>query len=73
MFFAIAFAAAEAPMPALAGLVAAGAHMARQIYVLDIDNPAQCLRLFHSNKVVGWLIFLGLVAGGAWMALKPLL
>jgi 4-hydroxybenzoate polyprenyltransferase len=73
MFFAIAFAAAEAPMPALAGLVAAGAHMARQIYVLDIDNPAQCLRLFHSNKVVGWLIFLGLVAGGAWMALKPML
>jgi 4-hydroxybenzoate polyprenyltransferase len=73
MFFAIAFAAAEAPMPALAGLVAAGAHMARQIYVLDIDNPAQCLRLFHSNKVVGWLIFLGLIAGGAWMALKPLL
>jgi 4-hydroxybenzoate polyprenyltransferase len=73
MFFAVAFAAAEAPMPALAGLVAAGAHMARQIYVLDIDNPAQCLRLFHSNKVVGWLIFLGLVAGGAWMALKPLL
>jgi 4-hydroxybenzoate polyprenyltransferase len=47
--------------------------MARQIYVLDIDNPTQCLRLFHSNKVVGWLIFLGLVAGGAWMALKPLL
>jgi 4-hydroxybenzoate polyprenyltransferase len=73
MFFAIAFAAAEAPMPALAGLVAAGAHMARQIYVLDIDNPAQCLRLFHSNKVVGWLIFLGLIAGGAWMALKPML
>jgi 4-hydroxybenzoate polyprenyltransferase len=73
MFFAVAFAAAEAPMPALAGLVAAGAHMARQIYVLDIDNPTQCLRLFHSNKVVGWLIFLGLVAGGAWMALKPLL
>ncbi len=73
MFFAVAFAAAEAPMPALAGLVAAGAHMARQIYVLDIDNPAQCLRLFHSNKVVGWLIFLGLIAGGAWMELKPLL
>lgn len=73
MFFAIAFAAAEAPMPALAGLVAAGAHMARQVYVLDIDNPAQCLRLFHSNKVVGWLIFLGLIAGGAWMALKPML
>lgn len=72
-FFAAAFAAAEAPMPALAGLVAAGAHMARQIWVLDIDDPAQCLRLFRSNGMVGWMIFLGLVGSGFWMALKPAL
>ncbi len=69
--FAIAFASAEAPLPALAGLVAAGAHMARQIYALDIDNPDQCLKLFRSNNVVGWLIFLGLLGGGVWLALKP--
>lgn len=73
VLFALAYAAAEAPMPALAGLVAAGAHMARQIAVLDIDDPDQCLRLFKSNSVVGWLIFLGLIGGGAWMAVKPLL
>jgi 4-hydroxybenzoate polyprenyltransferase len=73
VFFALAYAAAEAPMPALAGLVAAGAHMARQIAVLDIDDPDQCLRLFKSNSVVGWLIFLGLIGGGLWMAIKPLL
>jgi 4-hydroxybenzoate polyprenyltransferase len=72
MFMAVAFAAAEAPMPALAGLLAAGAHMARQIAVLDIDNPDQCLRLFKSNNIVGWLIFLGLIGGGLWVALKPL-
>jgi len=70
--FALAFAAAEAPMPALAGLVAAGAHMARQIRVLDINDPDQCLRLFRSNGTVGWLIFLGLLGGAAWVALKPL-
>ena len=34
----------QAPMPALAGLLAAGAHMARQIVVLDIDDPDQCLQ-----------------------------
>jgi 4-hydroxybenzoate polyprenyltransferase len=73
VLFALAYAAAEAPMPALAGLVAAGAHMARQITVLDIDDPDQCLRLFKSNSVVGWLIFLGLIGGGLWMAIKPLL
>ena len=57
-------------MPALAGLLAAGAHMARQISVLDIDDPDQCLRLFKSNKLVGWLIFLGLIGGGLWVALQ---
>jgi 4-hydroxybenzoate polyprenyltransferase len=73
LLFALAFAAAQAPMPALAGLVAAGAHMARQIVVLDLDDPDQCLRLFKSNGTVGWLIFLGLIAGGLWVAVKPLI
>ena len=41
--------------------------------VLDIDDPDQCLRLFKSNNLVGWLIFLGLIGGGVWMALKPLI
>ncbi|EKF41366.1 4-hydroxybenzoate octaprenyltransferase [Nitratireductor indicus] len=71
LFFAVAFALAEVPMPALAGLVAAGAHMARQIRVLDIDNPDQCLVLFRSNNVVGWLIFLGLIGGGVWAVISP--
>jgi len=69
--FVAAFAAADVPMPALAGLLAAGAHMFRQIRVLDIDDPGQCLRLFKSNSIVGLLIFLGLIGGGIWVALKP--
>jgi 4-hydroxybenzoate polyprenyltransferase len=73
MLMAIAFALARVPLPALAGLVAAGFHMAHQIRVLDIDNPDQCLRLFHSNKVVGWLIFVGLLAGGLWASFAPLI
>lgn len=71
-FFAGAFAVAEVPMPALAGLLAAGAHLYRQISVLDIDNPEQCLRLFRSNNTVGWLIFAGLIFGSLWVVLKPL-
>lgn len=73
MCFAVAFASAQAPVVALAGLIAAGAHMARQIVVLDIDNPEQCLKLFRSNNQVGWLIFIGLIGGAAWVAVKPLL
>ena len=72
VLFAGAFAAAEVPVPALAGLLAAGAHMARQMQRLDIDDPDQCLRLFRSNNMVGWLIFLGLIGGGVWVALKPM-
>ena len=71
-FFAAAFAVAQVPMPALAGLLAAGAHLYRQITVLDIDNPDQCLKLFRSNNFVGLLIFLGLVLGSLWVAVKPL-
>ena len=71
LFFFVAFVNAAVPMPALAGLVAAGAHMARQIRTLDIDDPDQCLRLFKSNNVVGWLIFLGLLGGGVWAAVSP--
>jgi 4-hydroxybenzoate polyprenyltransferase len=70
--FAFAFASAQVPLVSLAGLIAAGAHMARQIIVLDIDNPDQCLKLFKSNNQVGWLIFLGLIGGALWVALKPL-
>jgi 4-hydroxybenzoate polyprenyltransferase len=71
--FAIAFASAQMPIVALAGLIAAGAHMARQIIRLDINNPDQCLKLFKSNNQVGWLIFLGLIGGSLWVALKPLI
>src|SRR5690606_12831215 len=71
LLFAGAFAAAEAPMPALAGLVAAGAHMWRQIRTLDIHDSDQCLMLFKSNTVVGWLIFLGLLGGAVWVSISP--
>lgn len=73
MCFAVAFAAAQVPVVALAGLIAAGAHLARQIMTLDIDDPDQCLKLFQSNNQVGWLIFAGLIGGAVWVALKPIL
>ncbi len=47
---------------AFAGLLAAGAMLFYQIAVLDIDNGAQCLKLFKFNSRVGLVVFLGLVA-----------
>ncbi len=69
--FAMAIAAADAPLPAMAGLVAAAVHMMGQIRTLDIDDPDQCLRLFQSNKVLGWMIFAGLIGGAVWAAVSP--
>ncbi|HEV7415935.1 MAG TPA: UbiA family prenyltransferase, partial [Tianweitania sediminis] len=70
VLIASAFASAQVPLPAMAGLVAAAVHMMRQIRVLDIDDPDHCLRLFKSNSTVGWLIFIGLMAGGIWATLR---
>ncbi|MDN5928668.1 MAG: 4-hydroxybenzoate octaprenyltransferase [Hyphomicrobiales bacterium] len=72
VLIAVAFMLARVPLPAFAGLVAAGVHMAQQIRTIDIDNPDQCLKLFKSNSIVGWLIFAGLLAGGLWASLAPL-
>lgn len=58
---ALAEVTAEAPWPAFLGLAAGALLMGRQIAVLDIDDPDQCLALFKSNDRVGWLLFAGLV------------
>ena len=65
VLFTAAFAAAGVHVIAYAGLALAGLHMGRQIVRLDIDDGEQCLRLFQSNKQVGWLVFGGLIAAAA--------
>ncbi len=44
--------------------------LAWQVTTLDIDDPANCLRRFRSNRDVGAAIFLGLVAdmASSWLA-----
>jgi len=53
----IAFAAAGAGIPAYAGLALFAAHLAWQIWRLDIDDPAHCLMLFKSNRDAGLILF----------------
>ena len=66
--FAGAFAVAGVHPVAWIGLGLAALHLARQIATLDIDDAGQCLDLFRSNGQVGWLVFLGLLAGAALRA-----
>ena len=48
-------------IPAYAGLGIGTIHLFWQIKNLDIDNPDQCLKLFHSNYHFGLILFVGLL------------
>jgi len=41
----------------LFGLALFAAHLAWQVWIIDIDDPAQCLMLFKSNRDAGLLLF----------------
>jgi 4-hydroxybenzoate polyprenyltransferase len=49
--------------PFYLGAALVGAHFARQIIRLDLDDPRQCLATFRSNRSVGWLLFAAIVLG----------
>ncbi|HEX7076106.1 MAG TPA: 4-hydroxybenzoate octaprenyltransferase [Hyphomicrobiaceae bacterium] len=53
-------------------LALVGVQLAWQVASLDIDDPANCLRRFRSNRDVGWALFLGLIADMAISALAGL-
>ncbi|KAA0972461.1 4-hydroxybenzoate octaprenyltransferase [Aureimonas fodinaquatilis] len=57
--------------PAYAGLAIGAGQMIWQISSLDIDNPDECLKLFRSNNLFGWILFLGLIASALWMLSFP--
>lgn len=56
---AVAYALAHLGSVAYLGLAAAGIAFVWQIKVLDIDDTAQCLKLFRFNHIVGAIIFAG--------------
>ncbi|NXL05489.1 COQ2 protein, partial [Mesembrinibis cayennensis] len=49
--------------PYYSAVAAIGAHLAHQIYTLDIDKPEDCWKKFASNRTVGVLLFIGIVLG----------
>jgi 4-hydroxybenzoate polyprenyltransferase len=46
-----------------AGLAAAALQLAWQAARVNVDQPADCLAKFRSNRTVGWLLLAGIVAG----------
>ena len=77
LLFAAAFATASQgaggglAWPAYAGLAIGGVQMIWQVRTLEIDDPDECLRLFKSNTVFGWIVFFGLIFSALWTLLFP--
>ncbi|MCO6186901.1 4-hydroxybenzoate octaprenyltransferase [Rhizobium sp. L1K21] len=61
LLLVVSFALAGVGLVAYLGLLAAAVAFAYQIRALDIDDGAQCLKLFKFNAVVGAIIFAGLI------------
>lgn len=57
---------AEQTLPYYAVLSTVAIHLAHQIYTLDINKPEDCWKKFVSNRNLGLLLFLGIVAGNLW-------
>lgn len=54
-------ASAAARAVALIGVLGFGAHMARQMRRLNLDDPASCLAVFRANRDAGLILALGLI------------
>jgi 4-hydroxybenzoate polyprenyltransferase len=64
----VALVLAGARWPAAIGLAAFAGHLAWQIWRLEIDDPALCLRIFKSNRDAGLLLFAGLLVDAVMRA-----
>ena len=61
--FGAAGAAAGLGWPYWVALAVAGLQFAWQVQGLHIDDPADCLSRFRSNRWIGWILLAGIVAG----------
>jgi 4-hydroxybenzoate polyprenyltransferase len=61
--FALAGLSVGLSWPFYALLIVAGAQLTWQAATLDLNDPADCLGKFRSNRLFGWLIFAAILAG----------
>ena len=54
---------ADLAWPFHAALALAAAQMVWQAATVDLDGPKDCMAKFKSNRLVGWIVFAGIVAG----------
>jgi 4-hydroxybenzoate polyprenyltransferase len=69
LLWGVAGAMAGARLVFFLALALAAVQLAWQVATLDSADPANCLSRFKSNQLVGWLLFVGLAADMALVAL----
>ena len=62
VLLALAGTAAGLSWPYYLAVAAVAAQFAWQVFSLNIDDAKNCLRIFKSNRVAGWLLLAGLLA-----------
>ena len=62
LLWGLAGAMAGARLVFFLALALASVQLAWQVATLDIGDPANCLARFKSNRLVGWILFLGVAA-----------
>lgn len=63
--FGAALLAAGAGIFAFAGLAGIAAHLVWQGHGVDLDDAADCLAKFRSNRYIGWILLAGILADRA--------
>ena len=63
ILFELAMASAGLGWPAMLAVAAVALHLTWQILTVDLDVPADCLAKFHSNRWIGWILLIGIIAG----------
>jgi 4-hydroxybenzoate polyprenyltransferase len=72
VLWAVAGFLASAHLVFFTALALVALQLAWQVATLDIDDPRNCLRRFRSNRDVGWVVFIGLLADMALSTLAGL-
>ena len=65
ILFEIAMASAGLGWPAMLAVAGVALHLTWQILTVDLDDPADCLAKFRSNRWIGWILLAGIFGGHA--------
>ena len=63
VLFCLAGAAAKLSWPFYVGLALGAAQLTWQVAAVNLNDPKDCLRIFKSNRLFGWILFAAIVAG----------